>query len=271
MRALKASISHFWEVRQMYRMLCGDLRRLFSSKLFYLGLIFYAFLYTAINPFIMWIINMFIHQKPDFADMEIKGQPGTAAIAIAVFVTAFVMKEFTDGAVRNKLSSGAKRIDIYFSSVLTMIVATIAIQAVSIVSLLISGNVFLAGFVTPLTDILQINVVYLIAAISLTIFDVTLVFIFAGNNASLFTAPFIAVAMKFVAMMVLEDLYPESGEVLISGTRLAVFGFIDKYIPYMHLIDFPRFNWSAYIIGGAVLSAVSLILGIVIFEKKDLK
>ncbi len=255
----------------MYRMLCGDLRRLFSSKLFYLGLIFYSFLYTAINPLIMWIINMFIHQKPDFADMEIKGQPGTAAIAIAVFVTAFVMKEFTDGAVRNKLSSGAKRIDIYFSSVLTMIVATIAIQAVSIVSLLISGNVFLAGFVTPLTDILQINVVYLIAAISLTIFDVTLVFIFAGNNASLFTAPFIAVAMKFVAMMVLEDLYPESGEVLISGTRLAVFGFIDKYIPYMHLIDFPRFNWSAYIIGGAVLSAVSLILGIVIFEKKDLK
>ena len=44
MKALKASISHFWEVRQMYRMLCGDLRRLFKSKIFYMALVLYAFL-----------------------------------------------------------------------------------------------------------------------------------------------------------------------------------------------------------------------------------
>ncbi|MBO6165748.1 MAG: hypothetical protein J6O17_05165 [Eubacterium sp.] len=255
----------------MYRMLCSDLRRLFSSKLFYLGLIFYAFLYTGINPFIMWIIHLFTHDSPGAADIELAGQAGTAAIAIAIFVTSFVMKEFTDGAIRNKLSSGAKRSDIYLSSVITMIVATIAFQAVSLVSILIFGNVFMAGFESPMTYILQINVIYLIAAVSITIFDVTLMFIFAGNNISLFAAPFIAVAIKFLAMMVLEDLYPETGELLISGTRLAVFTFIDKYIPFMHLINFPRFGWDAYIIGGAVLSAVSLILGMVIFEKKDLK
>ena len=81
----------------------------------------------------------------------------------------------------------------------------------------------------------------------------------------------ISVIMKFAAIMVLEDLYPETGETLISGSRLAVFSFIDKYIPYMHLAGFPRFGWSAYVIGGGGLVILSLLIGLVVFEKKDIK
>ena len=120
-------------------------------------------------------------------------------------------------------------------------------------------------------DVLIINGYYTIAAVSLAVFDTALMYILAGNGAALFVSSILAVAMKFVGMMVLEDLFPESGEVVISGTRLQLFTFLDKYVPYMHLFGFPRYNWDAYVIGGSVLTVISVIVGILIFEKKDLK
>ena len=255
----------------MYRMLISDLRRLFKSRLFYMAVIGYAFIYTSAVPFIMWVVGLFTHEAPEYADTELKGQPGTAAIAIAVFVTAFVMKEFSEGSVRNKISSGTKRSDILLSSVITMVIATVIIQVVSLISILISGNLMMAGFVAAFQEILLINIYYIIAAAAIAVFDTVLMFVLAGNNISLFAGTIIAVVMKFISMMILDDLYPESGETLITGTRLAVFSFIDKYIPYMHLLGFPRFQWSAYVIGGSVLAVTSILVGMLIFEKKDLK
>ena len=255
----------------MYRMLRADLHRLFRSKLFYVATIGYAFLYTASLPFIMWFISLFVPTELDPADLFIKSEPGTAAIAIAVFVTAFLMKEFSEGSIRNKLSSGVKRSDIFLSSVITMAIAAILIQASALLSVVISGELFTAGFISPMKDVLIINGYYAIAAVSLAVFDATLMYIFAGNGASLFVSSILAVVMKFVGMMVLEDLFPESGEVVISGTRLQLFTFLDKYVPYMHLFGFPRYNWDAYVIGGSVLTVISVIVGILIFEKKDLK
>lgn len=271
MKALKASISHFWEVRQMYRMLCGDLRRLFKSKIFYMALVLYAFIYTSSTPFIMWVIGLFTHQAPDYADMELKGQPGTAAIAISIFIATFIIKEFSEGAIRNKLSSGAKRSEIFLSSVITMSVAAVMIQAVSLLSIIISGNTLMAGFLSSPKEIIVMNVYYIIAVVSIAIFDTALIYILGGNHVSLFVGAVISVIMKLAAIMVLEDLYPETGETLISGSRLAVFSFIDKYIPYMHLAGFPRFGWSAYVIGGGGLIILSLLIGLVVFEKKDIK
>lgn len=255
----------------MYRMLCGDLRRLFKSKLFYSALLVYAFLYTSATPFIMWLIGLFTHNAPDYADVELKGQPGTAAIAISIFVATFIIKEFSEGAIRNKLSSGAKRIEIFLSSVITMSIATVMIQVVSLLSIIISGNTMMAGFLSSPKEIIVMNVYYIIAAVSIAIFDTALIFIFGGNNISLFAGTVLSVIMKLVSIMILEDLYPETGEILISGSRLEVFSFIDKYIPYMHLTGFPRFEWSAYVIGGGGLMVLSLLIGIVVFEKKDIK
>lgn len=255
----------------MYRMLCSDLRRLFKSKIFYMAVIGYAFVYTAMLPLIMWIINFFAHTPAEYADTELKGQPGTAAIAIAVFVTAFILKEFTEGSIRNKLSSGAKRSDIFLSMAVTSAVAAFAIQAAALASIVISGKLFMAGFLLSGKEILLINLVYVIAAIALAIFDTALMFILGGNQISIFAGTLIAVAMKFLSIMVLEDLYPEVGGPLVSGTKLAVFSFLDKYVPYFHLLDFPRHGWDAYVIGGAALTVISLIAGIIIFEKKDLK
>ena len=134
----------------MYRMLRADLHRLFRSKLFYAATIGYAFLYTASLPFIMWFISLFVPTELDPADLFIKSEPGTAAIAIAVFVTAFLMKEFSEGSIRNKLSSGVKRSDIFLSSVITMAIAAILIQASALLSVVISGELFTAGFISPM-------------------------------------------------------------------------------------------------------------------------
>jgi ABC-type transport system involved in multi-copper enzyme maturation permease subunit len=217
------------------------------------------------------VIDHFRGAAPEYVDTELSGQAGTAAIAIAILVTSFVVKEFSDGAIRNKISSGAKRSDIFLASVITMCIAAFIMQAISMASVIISGNAFTAGFQTSFKDIVMINLCYLIAVLAITVFDTALMFIMSGNNVSLFAVTILAVIVKLASIMILEDLYPESGEVIISGSRLEVFTFIDKYVPFMHLLGFPRFNWDAYLIGGAVLTVVSIILGLVIFEKKDLK
>ena len=255
----------------MFKLLRADFRRLLRSKLFYQGTIGYAFIYTALIPLIMFLIEVFTKGEHQYLDSELKDQAGTAGIAIAVFVTLFLNSEFAEGSVRNKLSTGARRAEIFLSSAVVSAFTAMCFQVLGFASIYMCGYIFGKGFMLPFMEILQINVVYLLAAVSVAVFDTMLMYVFKGEQITYFLGTVIAVVMKFASAMVFEKLYPEEGVTALTGKKLEIYTFFDKYCHFAHLTGFPRFDWSAYIISAVVVIAVSIAAGIVVFERVDLK
>ena len=255
----------------MYRMLTADLRRLFRNRSFHFILIGYAFIYTSLSPAIIALIDLFKHDPAEYADSFISDQAGTVALVISVFTSLFLIAEFTEGSVRNKLSTGAKRSEIFLSVVVTMIIASFCIQAVSFLSIIISGNLFMAGFESPVSDIILINLVYFIAISSIAAFDTALIYIFTGEKITAFLGTIIAVIMKLASMAVVEGLFAEDGSVKLTGSKLIIFSTFDKYVPFAHLTGLPRYGWDGYITGALILGLFSVMIGLLIFSKRDIK
>lgn len=112
----------------MFKLLSAGFRRMWRSKLLYLGM-----LAMALNTLSVLINNLYYKRLWDlpmggenlfFGDISIIG------IVIAVFVGFFVGAEHEGGVFRNKVVSGADKWEIYFAELVVTTVAALLMQTV---------------------------------------------------------------------------------------------------------------------------------------------
>ena len=117
--------------------------------------------------------------------------------------------------------------------------------------------------------LILIGVIAIVGGIAM--FSTSLIMIMGGKNISYVIGLGIAFVFRIIDMEVLDKLYPDYGICQLTGTKLKLYTFYDKYVPYAHCSGTPRWEMSSCVIGSVALIVISLIIGMIAFEKKEIK
>ena len=87
---------------------------------------------------------------------------------------------------------------------------------------------------------------------------------------SYFAGFVVAFFLTILKMQVTNDLYPMNGNCILTGTKLALYTAYDRFSPFMHFEGYPRWDLLSYTIGSVVLIALSIGIGLIIFNRKEI-
>ena len=256
----------------MFRNLYADTRSILLSRAFRLVLLIIAvyqvFNFLFLKLLFTFFVNIKVMHADDIAFVYIS--------AVAFLVTAATLyitdREFSSGCIRNKLISGVKRTDAFLSSVCGGMLQGALYTLFACLFSCVFTKLFtaeLAGFSVP--EFADYWLITLLSAMAIGAFSSSLVMMLGGSKLSYVIGLLIAFVMRTADIFILDKLYPEKGFCKLSGMKLAVFRFVDKYIPYSYLVTRPHYDMSSYVIGCSAMIALSVIIGIVVFNKKELR
>jgi hypothetical protein len=257
----------------MTNLLCSDFYRLFKSKSFYIC--------TAVAMFFMGL-SIFIVKWA--ATMTSKEEGGAAVsmmykdgitygitsfassnvqLILSIIIAIFVTSEFTYGTMKNVVSKGFSKVQIYFSKLITMIAATLII----IFATVLTGTVCAAiitgklGAVSPeVLKIIGIETLLNTARASLFVLVAFLVRNLGG-----------AIAINIIGVISIEPMifmllqYLAKNKIKFSDFSLS-FNISCYFGSTVQTEDYIR-----SLIVGVVFLAVSIIAGIFAFQKADVK
>ena len=254
----------------MLKMLYADLHRVFCDKRLFPALPFLVIFYVLFEALALLAISAAVHMNPGTADDQISAAVKFVPILLSFVIGLHFGTEYTDGCIRNKLIIGTKRSSILISGVCVAAFLGVIIILCAELPVILCGYTLFDGFVVTPVQILETTLIYMAAAVSLSVFFTVLVFVFGNNRAAWISGPAVSTIFFVLSLIVLDKLYPDSGVCTLSGARLEIYTFLDHYVPFFHLIGYPRWELDGYIIGNAVLVIVSLVAVLVLFAKKDI-
>ena len=254
----------------MNNLIASDMRRMVKNKFFYIFTIGIPILTILIDLFGTLVVRLLDIESPVYADSLFMVFEGRYSFLIpTVFVALFTGHELVIGCIRNKIISGNSRYSCFLSSAVCMVPAVIVMQLVAFVTSQILGVALGTGF-TDMSYTLKFAAVCVCADIVITVLAVALSYLFSNSNGAYVAGPLLSVIMIFLCSDVVSKLYPQDGIIRISGAKLAVYQFIDRYVPFSYpgtaVMKEPRY----YIIGIAATLVIALIIGGV-FTRKDMK
>lgn len=254
----------------MLRTLYADIRNAFLSK--GIRIITIANLsYIAGYVILMKVMLYFIGGELN-ADDILPVYNEYAIFVITAASLVIYVNEFASGIIRNKLCSGAKRRDIYLASVISSAFIATFISAIAQIFEVILSLIFTKGLYNmTLAEVAFSFSETTISCVTIAIFSTTIIMVMGGTNASYVVGLGIAFVFKVFGIEVLDKLYPEYGKCTLTGTKLQVYTFFDRYVPYAHCSGTPRWDMMSCVEGCVVLVLISLVLGLIVFNKKELK
>ncbi len=194
-----------------------------------------------------------------------------AAILLAMLITSLLHEEVGEGIVRNKLISGQKRSHIFLSycllhALLALLLQLIALLGACILPLLLGAVWNLQG-----SELIRLTAISALASMAVSLFFTALYFCFCTSKAAFILPGAVAIIMKVAMTVIMDALYTESGIPKVSGATLKIYKGIDRFLPFAHLTDLPRWDNASYFWGSGVLILLSLTAGLLVFSRKDLK
>lgn len=249
-----------------------DFRRLFSEKWIcaIVGMVSVAFPF-----FLMAVLCVFgkaMNEKIICENSIFTSYAAMIPFYLAILMTFFLHAELEDGILRNKFISGKKRTSVLLSYCSVAAVLAIVMQLLSIIFTAVFA-VFLGlefEAVTPM-EIVHYTIITTLAGITVGVFLAIVYLCFCNSKMAMVIPVGIAILMKIVLVEVLDKLYPESSVCTLTGTRLAVYTWIDRYVPFAHLIGELRWDTPSYLIGCGGWLILSLVIGSIVFSRKDIK
>ncbi|MCR5339488.1 MAG: ABC transporter permease [Lachnospiraceae bacterium] len=253
----------------MLRILYSDIRKTILSQAFQ-GCMVANASYQLLTVIVMKVITeVFFHMN--MAADDVAFCFATIAIFLVTASTLITVSEFADGTMRNKLISGAKRSEVFFSGLFTgmlqgFLLAASAFLLSTVCSLLLTTG--FEGF--TVSEMADFWIVITISCMAIGAFSTALIFCFGGAKISYVIGLAIAFGMKVFSMYLQDQLYPESGKCLLKGAKLVSFRFIDRFVPYSYLSMRPHWDFGSYFAGTIGLVAISAVIGAAVFQRKEL-
>lgn len=254
----------------MLRNLYADARKTLYCKGFHIGLALLA-AYLIING-IYNLILCKIFGGYIIAEELIFSFNGVAIFWITASTLIISDRDFADGCIRNKLISGVTRTDTFISAVFGgmlqgVIYSLVAFVGSYLISLVLSKGFF--DYTAPETA--GFFLVTVMTCIAIGAFSTTLVMVFGGSKIVYVVGLTLAFGMSLLTEDVLDKLYPGTGYCKLTGAKLAIYSFIDKFVPYSYLAAMPHHSFRYYLTGCAGLTIISIVTGLIIFGKKEIK
>ena len=254
----------------MLKMLYTDIRNIFYNR--GIKLVGLASVVYIIGTLLVSELILKLYDASMSADQIITTYPSIAIFIITSMTLLAFISEYTDGIIKNKLCSGAKRWHIFISAEMSSVLMTFFMTAIIQILTLVLAFACTDGFsnMTPAEVAFSFSET-LVASVGIAVFSTSLIMMMGGKNASYVVGLGIAFAFKIVGMEVADKLYPEKGLCQLTGLKLKLYNFYDRFVPYAHCDGHPRWDMASCVIGSVVLIMISVVLGLIVFEKKEIK
>lgn len=278
----------------MTKLLSAGFYRLFKSRVFWIMLAICILL----QVFVCLDNFRFEQERPENSvildDIVFSMIPAIGFISSAL-ISLLLGEEYSDGVVRNKLTVGHRRSDIYFANLIVCTAGSFIMLAALFLSGGLLGFAFFGGFTYDAGTLLWLVLCSFLLTAALSAIDVlvvmccqnkavaavlslalVLVMLFAGSYLdSVLNEP----EMQYGAMVlnengVMEFVDPAPNPHYVSGMTRTVMGVAEDFIPMGQALQINNFDlersarWP--LLSLAVFTAVSA-LGYAIFKKKDIK
>lgn len=194
MRVWKATISVLLEVAEMNKLLDAGFTRLRNNKLFWLLTIFSIGL--ALTMIYTRYSDMKVYGDVIEVEQIMFNYSTIIGIVIAIFTSLFLGVEYSDGAIRNKISIGHKRSNIYLSNLLITSITSLFSYILFIVIVAIIGIPLLGGITISIPKLL-----ILLGCIFVTVIAYSSIFTFIAMMISNKTITAIVSIMLAFGMM----------------------------------------------------------------------
>lgn len=215
-------------------------------------------------------------------------------ILAAEFISLFLGTEYSDGAIRNKITVGHSRLSIYFANLITGFLASLACMAGYMLSCLAVGAPLLGWFTKPAPLLLCAiagSMVMLAAFCAIFTFvtmncskkSTSVVICLLGVFALLLAAVYLngrLDAPEFITGYELSvsgeivDAVPEPNPNYLTGAKREVYQFLYDLLPTGQSIQYTTLSFAdpARLMGlGLAVTAVFTGAGAALFRRKDLK
>ncbi len=255
----------------MFRNLYADTRSILLSRAFRLALRAIA-IYQVLYFILMKCLYVFVVGTALDADDISFVFTGIAAFLVTAATLFITDREFSNGCIRNKLISGVKRTDAFLSAVCGGMLQG---ALYTIFACLISGiftKLFTVGYIAySVPEVADYWLITIMTCMAIGAFSTALVMMFGGNKICYVIGLLLAFVMKVWDTFILDKLYPEKGSCTLTGAKLAVYSFVDKYIPYSYLMTRPHYGMSCYVIGCFSMVIISVVIGLIVFNRREIK
>lgn len=255
----------------MLKMLYSDFRRLLRNKILTIAAPILAVVYAFFMVGMDRVTSMILDQSIEYGDISLSEYPSIAALVLGIIAGLYTTTDFTEGTIRNKISTGAQRKHIFLSSCVISSITAFVLQLVYTCSTIIFSNVLLKGMLQEPKDLWILFLVYSMAGISIAVLFTSVVFICGSSKVSYIVCPAIAMVFRILSLIVLDKLYPSNGICTLTGIRLQVYTFLDRFCPFLYLNGFTRWDAVSYLCGNLGLIVLSLAAAILIFDKKEIQ
>lgn len=255
----------------MNNLLASDMRRMVRSKSF-LWLCIVAPAVLILSDVIMYLAARLLDIEVLIESSDLVGmfESRYAALVTALFVSCFLGHETVTGCLRNKIVCGNSRLSCFLSSCCCALPASILVHVSAYVMSFLCGVIFGKGFTFDDTFFKYLGL-RVASTLVLSVLFVTITYLFAGNNGAYVAGGALTSGMIIWGLDILSKLYPDDGIVKISGTKLMIYQFVDKYVPFSYPGTPVLRSLEVYATGLAGTLIVALLAGGLIFTRKDLK
>ncbi len=255
----------------MFRAMHAELYRLKKSKEVTIVLpavvLGYILLFTVFDL----LLDSFFDVQGGNATANLTYYPNLAALIISVVVTLFYQGDFLDGVIRNRVVVGMLKKHLYFSACIVMGIVAFGLQIFASLAGIAAGKIFIGEFSYSFKEMMYISLVYALAGVAIAVFFTTILFMLGYLKISTFLLPAIAFIMRVYTLSANMKMYPGDEPAVLTGFSGKMLFWMDEYVPFFHLTGFPRWSFCSYILGDLGLILVSLLIGVLVFRKKELR
>lgn len=281
----------------MLRLIKSDFYKLFRMKSFYIcGIL--AAIFAGLGIFSLNALEKIPYARYGLEDMFISPYTGiyaltiglgSATLFITIMVSMFVPSEFKFGTIKNIISRGVRRTEIYFSKYIVTIFVSVVYSLLCALTAFVSGCI-LAGVGdfdrTIFLDVLEVVGLFLLAEIALQSIFQMIGFIVCSTGWTICTNIAIlsflpSMVLNLIDMAVNNWLAPAVSSVDWLNGWLKIENFSsNNYWPYSYLTEFTNIDilhmdfFYPILTRGLIVCAVYIVLSIAIglftFQKRDI-
>lgn len=249
-----------------------DFTRFFMYKKSYIYVLSLSVLFPAFSIFILFIVSNSMGESFVCTFNEFMMYQVMDAFYVAVMITDFLHSEISEGSLRNKIIAGKNRKKVLLSYCTVFSIISTVMIILSIITTALCSMIVKASFdIGTINEFITMIVIQIFANIAITVFLTVVFCVFSTNKASIVLPTLITAISKVFTLYIFEKLYPESGIPAVTGIKLEILNFFDKYVPFTYLLSEPHSGLTTSSISCLLFIVISFIIGCFVFERIDLK
>ena len=275
----------------MRRLLRADIHSLFLDKVF-IALAVFSFVLGLTLPVLGLVNEIRYNEYKAFEDYFFFFLP-VFSLMISSYVSIFVGKSFDWGTVKNKITVGHSRRDIYLSFLIVSMVGTLVFIALFLIPYSVFGSLVYEDMSISFKALVLVLISAVLVLLSVTAISVALMETIGSRVISMIVSLFVVFALLLIGNYA-EELLNEPE--MISNSMIMVdgaFQFADSYPNPRFLAESKRWiyealrdatlggqmsqimnmecNWIRVSLYSVFSSILATLVGCIIFNRKDLK